>query len=199
MFGGGLSLFYGLIFNRTTRQGIHDLIMSTYVIRQPSFMSEAVPPTLPKVHQRITYGIIGASVLIAIVGLIFQLVPFGNNDITSVESGGMQHLQVILVQRDDVLTASVMRVNRISFTTGATLRDLNIEVWVKTSCQNNSSYCDALLKEIAQTALTEYDNITDLDGMKISIINRIDFGIATSNRVQGSQLSMKDWQEYINE
>lgn len=204
VFGGGISLFYGLVFNRTTRQGIHDLIMRTYVVRQSSSPVDAAPPKLPKIHQSITYGIIGLSVLIAIVGLVFQFTTFNNDSgqnsgNVSANLDEMRQLQSILVQQDDVLTAGVTEVTRTSFSTGSTLHDLNIEVWVKPSCEKNRSYCDELLKEIAEIALSEYAGISALDGMKISIVNRVDFGVATSNRVQGSELRIEDWQAFINE
>jgi uncharacterized RDD family membrane protein YckC len=199
VFGGGLSLFYGLVFNRTTRQGIHDLILGTYVIHQAPPITNISPPELPKIHKRITYGIIGLAILMAVTGLIFQFIPIGNNRENNVELGQIQHLQTLLEQREDVLTANVSRINRTSLSSGNVLKDLRIEVWINTPCQNNFEYCDQLMKEIAQMVFAEYENVNALDGMKISIVNQIDLGFISSSNVQGAELRMEDWKKQINE
>jgi uncharacterized RDD family membrane protein YckC len=198
VFGGGSSLFYSFIFNRTTRQGIHDLAVNSYVVQLSTSMSDAVPPEFPKLHQWIMYGIFGLSVLLAIVGLFPSITSFGDATLTT-ELEEVRQLQMILERREDIHTAGVSRVTRTSFSSGSMLQDLNIEVWAKTPCRNGDSYCDDLLKEIAQIAFAEYDGIETLDGMKISVVNRVDFGIATINRVQGIEYSMEDWQAYLND
>lgn len=198
VFGGGFA-FYNLVFNRTTRQGTHDLLVGTYVVHQPSPNSEAILPTMPKIHRQVTYGIIGLTILLAIGGLYFQMRPPTSSIVTSSEWKEIQNLQANLEQKEGVFSAEVKRVNRTSFNTGNTLKDLNIEVWINTPCSHNRTYCDELVDEIARMVFAEYDQTAALDGMSISVINQVDFGIASHNSVQGIAWSMEDWQKYLNE
>ena len=77
------------------------------------------------------------------------------------------------------------------------LKDLNIEVWLKTSCTRDPDYCQDLINQIATIAFDEYDNIEDLSGMKISLVNRFDFGLAAGNYTQGTAWSIEDWQKEL--
>lgn len=199
VFGGILAISYGLVFNRATRQGVHDFFAHSYVINTPP-VPEAIPPALPKIHRRITYGLLGVGLMIALIGLIFRQSP---PDLGIMEEGEWEEviaLQEKLSEHDDVFSVGVNRLNRTSLSDRTTiLKDLNIDVWISVSCKNDPTYCDALMDEIARTAMTDYDHIDNLDGMRIAIINRFDLGIANGSLTQGAELRMEDWQERLQQ
>jgi uncharacterized RDD family membrane protein YckC len=58
LFGGGLAVLYGFIFNRNTRQGLHDLLAQSYVVKIPVNQG-AIAPILPQLYKQITFGLVG--------------------------------------------------------------------------------------------------------------------------------------------
>lgn len=66
VFGFGLSIIYLFVFNRSTRQSLHDLIVGTYVVRKNTDSTETVKPVW-KVH----YAICGILMVLALLAPIF--------------------------------------------------------------------------------------------------------------------------------
>ncbi|HID52495.1 MAG TPA: RDD family protein [Anaerolineae bacterium] len=196
---GVLLLFYGLVFNRKTRQGPHDLLVGSYVINSLPVVTNAVPPPLPKIHRRFIIGLAVIAVLVSLAALaVPSLVP-ALNVVDKSEWNEIQDLYQTLSQRDDAFLVGVNRVNRTFFGGGGTLRDLNIQVWLKTPCSQNQARCDEVVKEIARTVFAEYDNVENLDGMRITVYNRFELGIANGTFSQGAELRMEDWQALLEE
>lgn len=72
VFGFGLSIVYLFVFNRNTRQSLHDIIAGTFVIRKNSESSEALKPIWP-LHYAITSVLMVLSLLAPIfMGQIIQ-------------------------------------------------------------------------------------------------------------------------------
>jgi len=67
VFGFGLSIVYLFVFNRNTRQSLHDIITGTYVIQKNSESSEALKPIWP-VH----YAITGVLMVLSLLAPIFM-------------------------------------------------------------------------------------------------------------------------------
>ena len=68
VFGVGLALAYGLIFNRKTRQGIHDLLVKSYVVKT-AFQPEAVAPENRRIHVWMSYGLVSLGLIVGIASL----------------------------------------------------------------------------------------------------------------------------------
>ena len=66
VFGFGISIVYLFVFNRNTRQSLHDIIAGTYVIRKNVESSAAIKP-IWSVH----YAICGIIMVLAILAPIF--------------------------------------------------------------------------------------------------------------------------------
>lgn len=198
IFGGGLALLYGLIFNRKTRQGIHDLLAGSYVVKAPPNPETIVPP-IPRIHKRITFGLVGFGLVLGLAGLVIQGInsnpTFGI--LESEEWQEIQELQAILLENDEFFTVGVQRLNRHQVGSETVMKDLNIDVWVKQSCGRNPEYCDDLLKQIAQTAFENYDDIDNLTGMRITLSNRFDLGLARGNLNRGAAWTIEDWRKQL--
>ncbi len=196
VFGGTLALVYGLVFNRTTRQGIHDLLVGSYVINAPPHL-EAATPRIPRTHQRITFGLLGLGLLMGIAGLLVQRSQPTLGILETGEWEEIQELQSSLMEDGEFFSVSVNRVNRSRVGSSTVLKDLNIEVWAKTPCSRNPGYCNDLVEQVARTAFEKYDNIENLSGMRIAVVNRFDFGLASGNLTRGAAWSMEDWQREL--
>jgi uncharacterized RDD family membrane protein YckC len=210
IFGAGLSLFYSIIFNRTTRQGIHDLIIGSYVVNAPP-EPELDLPKIPAIHGVITVGLIGIGLAFGLAGLI--LPSTGESTLNLLESESregsqgllleegeteeLRELQELLLDIEKYITVNVTRLNRIGFQDQALLRDLNITLWAKTSCGSNLDYCQALIMETAELAFEHFDNIEELSGMSITVTNRFDLGLANGSASMGISWSMEDWQNEL--
>ncbi len=67
VFGFGLSIVYLFVFNRNTRQSLHDIITGTYVVRKNSESSEALKPIWP-----LHYAITGVLMVLSLLAPIFM-------------------------------------------------------------------------------------------------------------------------------
>jgi len=196
IFGGGLALLYGLIFNRKTRQGIHDLLVGSYVVKAP-LNPVTTAPAIPRIHMRITFGLVGVGLVLGLAGFLMQRTNPTFGLLEPAEWQEIQELQAILLENDGFFTVSVQRLNRHQVGSSTTMKDLNIDVWVKQSCGREPEYCDELLKRIAQTAFENYNDIDNLTGMRITLSNRFDLGLAKGNLNRGAAWTIEDWRKQL--
>lgn len=178
VFGGSLALVYGGIFNGTTRQGIHDLIAGSYVVKAPLNKKTSFPAT-PVIHKVIIFGLVG-------VGLIWGFAMFmqGFKPVLSfLEEGEWQdikELQSVISEQYDVFSVSVRRQNvyQVGDSPNGS-KYLGVDVWVKKSCDREPKYCDELLNQVARATVKNYDGIDNLTRTRITVFNRFDFGLAS--------------------
>jgi hypothetical protein len=57
--------------------------------------------------------------------------------------------------------------------------------------------CDVLLNQVAQTAFENYDGIDNLSGMRITLVNRFDLGLATGSLNRGAAWTIEDWRKQL--
>ncbi len=196
--GGGLATAYGLVFNRTTRQGLHDLGAGSFVINAPPSEAAMLPP-LPRAHQRITYGLLGVGLLAGIAGLIWQQNPPLLGFMEEGQWQEVQDLQSSLMGSGDFFSIDVMLMNssRIGGES-VVIRSLNVEAWTGQSCQSDPDRCDEMVREIARTALAELDTIDRLDGMRIVVSNRFDLGLANGSFFRSGAFTIEDWRDELS-
>lgn len=180
VFGGGLAMIYGLTFNRTTRQGIHDLIVGSYVIRT-SRIPRTSPPALPPIHKTITFGLVGFALIMGLIGYFFQQnnsVPFGIAE--QEEWADVQNLYRTLSEDEEFFAINIklQNLSRLSGNSTETRRALIISGWVKQSCLQDIDHCKMLSAQIAEFVFEEYNYPDKLDGIQITIYNRFDLGLA---------------------
>lgn len=196
IFGGGLALLYGLIFNRKTRQGIHDLIVGSYVVKAPP-NPEARAPEIPLIHKRITYALVGLGLVLGLGGFFLRGTQSTFGILEPEEWEQVENLHGILSEDDQFFNVNVQRLNRQQLGNSTVLKDLNIEVWVKRSCSRNRDYCDELVNEIARTAFEHYGEIDKLTGMRIAVTNRFDLGLANGHFTMGAARTIEDWRAQL--
>jgi uncharacterized RDD family membrane protein YckC len=196
IFGGGLALIYGLIFNRKTNQGLHDLIVGSYVVKAPLRPGIIIPKT-PLVHRYITFGLIGLAVLLSSAGFFLQNDEMAFGVLEPEEWEEIRELHTTLSASDEFFSVGVQRSNHQYTGSPNVLKDLNINVWVKKSCRRNPEYCNELLKQVARTAFEQYKGIDNLTGMRIAVFNRFDLGLANGQLAVRGEWTIDDWRKQL--
>lgn len=194
---GGLVILYGLVFNRTTRQGIHDLFVKSYVVKAPPKKKKAAP-MLPKIHKNFMIGIsiVGALLIVGSTFVAFSNPTFGVLGENDWEN--MIDVQRELVAKEGVFSAGVLRTFFKSFDSGTTTNGLEINLWINKSCEKNPTYCEELFKDTVQIALEGFD-VEDLDVLEITIGSRFDFGLTQGYVSWTNEQTIEDWQAYLDE
>ncbi len=193
VFGGTLSMIYALVFNRTTRQGIHDLISKTYVVKVPP-NTVVKSPQIPKIHYRITLGLFGVGLLIAIISFVFQIIQEPALELIGSQSEwqAQQDFRQILIDSGEFYTVDVYQTNVVR--PDNPIRALNIELWSKTTCYANRTYCDDTVEWVARLAFEHYDHIENLTDMRVVLKNQQDLGFLSGTRLSGAALTIEEWQ-----
>jgi uncharacterized RDD family membrane protein YckC len=200
LLGGLITLFYGFIFNRKTRQGPHDLLVGSYVVPVP-VEPESTAPQRPVIHQRFLGGCLGlAAVLLLVAALVLtpeRLAAFGI--ISTEEMQEIGELHEILSADDRFFTVKVNRGNRRQLGTQNVDKSLSITVWYKGTCNIQETECWDIIREIAEIAFAEYDGIEQLTGMRIRVETRYDLGLASLSYHQGIGYTISDWQDFLED
>lgn len=201
IFGGLLGLLYGLIFNRTTRQGLHDLFVGSYVtMRFKNQKTNRVPwaaPLIPALHKWITYGTVVVGLAIAGWGL--WAAPNVANLATLVgiepdEWAEMEEIQQQLTETGDYFTVSVRRNTQRNLNSDTSVITLHITLWAKQSCLDNQDRCAAIVDEVAEQVVAEYGTLDRVDMVQIVVANRFDLGLANGNITYQTTDSVERWQ-----
>ena len=182
IFGGSFAIIYLYIFNRRTRQSLHDLVVGTLVVRATDV--EAPPQVhIWKYHLLIAGGTAGV-MLIALVSItIFVAGSFGLPDLAA--------LQENIHDSRKVHFASVFAGK--AWGPGGGRSYLKIDaVW-----KDRPESYEAAASEIAAIAIREYPDISSKDVIVINIIYGFDIGIASSWQSYNSAHSPDEWKNRL--
>ncbi len=196
--GGSLAVLYGLIFNRKTHQGIHDLLTGSYVVKvipEPG----TVAPEIPLIHIRLSYAMLVLGLISAIVNSLLEVNRPTFGIIEPGEQKQIQEIQSALLQSGEFYGVSVTRTNTRIFGSPTVSKALTITLWVKKPCSLDMPYCEGVLMRSAQLAFDRFDQIDNLTNMNISLYNAFDFGLATGSRTWGNNSSIADWRKNLSE
>lgn len=196
VFGLGLSFLYGMIFNRATKQTIHDLLVGTYVIDMP-VVQALPPPTIPKIHKRLMFGI---PAVVASLAIIMTLAGFGANGRlpTQTNSGnGLVHLQQELANPHLFHSVSIQQRTLRLFESGNSVTDLQIELWLRNDCRFEKPNCDELIDTVAHQTFESYNDIYAYDGLAVVLTRRLDLGILNTDTKQNIRLRISEWEERL--
>ena len=167
VFGLGGAIVYLAVFNRRTRQSVHDLAVGTFVV---CVAGESVPRK--SVWHR-HYAVLGVMGLAAVVAMMFvpkltQLGPFPR----------LLELQQAIQNTGLVHTNSVM-VGKNGSSSGGTQKEtsyLQVQLVMRERPKDNKTTA----KEIGRVILQTYPEVRARDAISISIVYGYDIGIASS-------------------
>lgn len=145
--GGILTIIYGIIINRATKQGPHDLLVGSYVVEKKSEYSGSVVPEQPS-----------AFYFWMVVLLLF---------------GGFIGLSIDRFQDQGDLLKVLNEDDRYYIIVASRIDDrLSIRAWYDDQCEADE--CERLIEEIRNIAIITYPEISDIKTLEISLVNKID-------------------------
>lgn len=164
-FGGSFSIFYLYIFNRVSRQSLHDIVVGTYVINskeQKQNLGEVWRP-----HYVIVFSIFILSAFLPLLGSsLAESVPFEE----------LKATQKQLHNNDFVRFASVLE--------GATIvnssdKGTSTTTYIRTQAFLNENEIEniALAKTLAETIIRTYQDSKTKDVIKVTLTYGYDIGI----------------------
>ncbi|AXQ27192.1 RDD family protein [Solimonas sp. K1W22B-7] len=181
IFGVGLSSGYLLVFNRRTRQGLHDLLAGSYVVMAgPSAPLEVARPW--------ALHLVVCAVLIVASGVLPYFTMRLANDEPFV---GILKVQQAVLAQAGVRHAQVTK-GKSWFSNGSSQQEtrfMDMVVYVRDSDVENPERA----KRLAVLGLATDPSAAALDSIRVTIVHGYDIGIAASWKSQAYAHSPAEW------
>lgn len=187
IFGIGGAIIYTMIFNQGTRQGLHDLLCSTYVVNLNGDPIAALPLS-NKIHKIISGAIVATSVFIAgIMGVVTSSFS------TTESSFAYLYRSYQTLQADQRFFSASVFDNTSYAGQASSTRTLRVNVWYK-GVPSTEEF-EQITNDVAKVVLDEIKNIDDFDVIEISITSAYDLGIASGSFTSGDRQKPDVWRE----
>ena len=187
VFGLGSALLYLYIFNRQTRQSIHDILTGTYVVRTHPF-----GPVVAGDVWRLHYVVICVLCVLAVAAGPYLSSLIGQNqtlqNLASVQEG--------IVETGKVHYA-MASVGKSIFYTRGKKREISY-VQVKAVLKKSPEDPEKAANEIAAIVLARYPRIGAKNSLSIVLIYGYDIGIAQSWRSYVYSRTAGEWQKILH-
>ena len=175
VFGGIFAIIYLYIFNRRTRQSLHDLVVGSYVER----FDRAIPPAMqPVALQPLWRGHLVVAALLAAIALSAPVVA--SRLLHTQTFAGMLPLYQTLSSQPHVITAQVVR-GWSSFNGGKATHSLQSSLRLDAPLTDDA----AMARRIAQLMAKGDPNIAHEDAVVVTLVYGYDMGIASGWRSHG--------------
>lgn len=185
IFGIGGAVVVTLVFNRRSRQGIHDLLTRTYVVHLNGTPVESLPRAgrLPWV---LSGGVLALTLVASL--LIGVLVEGGRFD-------EMLAVQEELLEDGRFFSTSIM--DRTYFEGGGeTSHALVVTVWYKGD--PTEAECRSVVDDVARSAL-KMDGVEKFETVAVGITSAYDLGLASYHKTYGTEDSVDNWRERLRQ
>jgi len=190
VFGLGGAVLYTMVFNRKARQGIHDLLLGTYVVHLPGKPAESFPST-PRIHW------IAASAWIGIVAIgALAIAVIAPSVVSKSPLAPVMSLSNVLQDDARFFTVGVND-NTFHSSNGKTSRSLIITVWYKGKLEeaDRRDIVVGIVKKVLENA----ENIDQYDGIQVKITSAYDIGIASANLTISYAHTIEQWRKEMLE
>jgi uncharacterized RDD family membrane protein YckC len=188
IYGLGGAILYTMVFNRKTRQGLHDLLLGTYVVHLDGRSIEAFP-TSARIHWTVTWFWIGFVAISSLVMLLIAPTLIAKSPLASAMS-------IYHVLQDDPRFFGVgVNDNTVLSSNGKTSHALIITAWCKGSLEGDEK--KAVVASLVKTVLDTTQNINDYDGIQIKLTSSYDIGIASWSSSMSFSDSIASWRKQI--
>jgi uncharacterized RDD family membrane protein YckC len=189
VFGVGAAIVYTMIFNRGSRQGIHDLICETYVVHLKTEEIEAFPVAARK------HWIVSGVLLVLAVIIISGMTIYEDTIISKLGISDITRAQEILDNDSRFHTVSVgQKVTHVVSNIapdGYTAHSITVEVWYK-GVLLDEEYSD-VMDGVAEIVLGNVDNIDQYDNLQVIVMSAYDLGIASRHKAYMEKKSIDEW------
>lgn len=166
IFGGATSIFYLYIFNRLTRQSLHDLVVGSYVVNANSETPET----------RKTWR--GHIVVTAILFIVAVALPALTMQITKIDSfDKLRKAQTALTNAPQVYYAAI---SYGSSTFSSSNKETKTTTYVNSQIflAKNNIHDAKFARRLATTLIEAYPEALEKDSIQITLIYGYDIGIA---------------------
>jgi uncharacterized RDD family membrane protein YckC len=185
IFGLGGATFYLLIFNRRTRQGVHDLAVGSYVVDDSAAGALQVQP------------IWGAHWIILSVALPALAIGIAVSESKLANSRYFSHMFEdvrVLESIPGVQSAGVMDLTQRNFGSNSTQRILVVTVrWMRPPEEQ-----DGAADQIAKEILDHDTEVQARDGLRIVFLRGYDLGIARAQVARTFAHTPAEWSERVS-
>jgi uncharacterized RDD family membrane protein YckC len=187
--GLGVSILFTMVFNRQTRQGLHDLLAGTYVVYRKGKEVES----LPVVGKRLMVSTEIVAFLMILLVTAGTLFPF--NLSPQLESLNLNNV-VSVMQPDSEFFGYNLRAGTMRSSSGKSQHVLLVTAQYRGI--PGSTRSDEVFKRVAGKVLLSLDQPEQYDLIVIDIVSVFDLGIGRGSRVITDQRSPSEWLYRIN-
>jgi len=191
VFFGSAGIIYLYIFNRKTRQTLHDLVVGTYVVNTPTAAEYSFQPIWKGHLAVLTLLFIATFFVIAIVVPKFTQKDFFK-ELLIVQKG---------VQNSGLVHVSTVSEGKSFGTKAGTEGNKKWETTyfsINAVLKKKPSDYTIPINNIAKIVLDEYPPIMEKDALVINVTYGFDIGIARAWKSQSQQHSPKEWYELLS-
>lgn len=168
VFGGLLSTFYLYIFNRNTRQSLHDLVASTYVVNANANCEPIEPVWRP--HLFVVAALLASSALAPILVLgLADKTPFAE----------LQRVQDALAEHPVARSVGSVTIGQSTSSKKNDGSTDAIYLSARVALYENQTNDEALAQDLANVVVAAYPEVTHLDVLQITLVYGWDIGIAS--------------------
>ena len=182
IFGIGLSVIYLYIFNRTSRQSLHDLLVGSYVVA-----AEATGPVVAAAPSRVHLAV--CALLIVAAGIA----PYFMKNLAASEPfASLMNVYHAVNSEPWVVSSKVNKGQTFMTTTGGgrrTITHLSITAYSKDPDIKNVERA----KQLAALALSADSSARGLDVIQVTLVYGYDIGIASAWRSQNHTHTPAEW------
>ncbi|MCP9748187.1 RDD family protein [Lacihabitans sp. CS3-21] len=172
------------IFNKQTRQSLHDLIAGTYVATIFRYEEHFKLRKISKFPFYILGGLITLMICISIYVSTLRIPQLK----TALD------IHAKISKLDGIINAGVT--NNTSNINGEITHSLQLNLSVQ-NIPNNEIENDKIVKETIQTVLKNVPKVDDFDFIKVTLIRGFDIGIASQNTSKSVSQSPNAWRELL--
>jgi uncharacterized RDD family membrane protein YckC len=172
------------IFNKQTRQSLHDLLVGTYVATTDRNEEPAILSTMTKTPLYIFGGLVTLLIGVAVFTATWKAPELKN--VLSIYSK--------VSDIDGVLKASV--IENTKYSNGSKTLSYEAKIWVQ-NLPNDRLENDKVIREVAQTILDNATNINSFDVIAISMTREFNIGIASQKSTNTIRQTPSKWREIL--
>jgi uncharacterized RDD family membrane protein YckC len=178
----GLVVVY--IFNKETRQSLHDLAVGSYVVTTER---NELPSPLPKVSRTPFYALF--AVIIVLIGLSASTFFFGKSDLSK-----LMQVNDKVKSIGGVLNSSVFE--NTTYAGSNKTKSYAVTAWVVKLPGDNMVH-EKIVKDIVSVVLNDVADIDSFDVISISLTRQFNIGIASLKNTERLGKSPAQWREKL--
>lgn len=185
IYGVGSALAFTMAFNRRSRQGLHDMLCGTYVVNVDGARVNAFPTAA-----RLQWI---ASAVLIVAGVALSTISLHTETLFGESLAPVTRLQGRLEPDRRFFSVGVSFNTSTFYQSGlkTTTRSLGINAWCKG--QPSDDERQAMMNDLAKTALQTVDDIDQYDLLQISLMSAYDLGIASGHYTHKDGETIGKW------